>query len=98
MQITALHNQSFLDIAIQHTGSVYNAFAIAAANGCAVSDSPVSGAKYIIPETVQNDNDVLNYYRSKNIQPATGNTEETIGHHIAGGIGAMEVGYSFIVS
>lgn len=71
MQITALHNQSFLDISIQHTGSVYNAFEIAKANGCAISDMPISGTEYIIPETVQNDNDVLNYFSSKKLQPAT---------------------------
>ena len=97
MEITALHNQSFLDISIQHTGSVFNAFAIAVANGCAVSDSPVAGKKYTIPENVENDNDVLNYYKSKGIQPATAITSEKI-IPAGKGIGWMQIGNSFKVS
>lgn len=97
MEITALHNQSFLDISIQHTGSVFNAFAIAVANGCAVSDSPVVGQKYTIPENVENDNDVLNYYKAKSIQPATAISDVTI-IPAGRGIGWMRIGGDFKVS
>lgn len=89
-----LHNQSLLDIAIQHTGNVLNAFLIAQANGLAVSDELSTGQILIIPETVQKDTDILNYYTSRAIQPATAittiiddNTEpklEGIGYWIIG--------------
>ncbi|MGC4130199.1 MAG: hypothetical protein QM564_11735 [Bergeyella sp.] len=69
--VKVLHNQSFLDIAIQHTGSVVNAFIIAKANGYSISDEPETGTVLIIPEDVHPDNDILNYYTSKNIHPAT---------------------------
>ena len=96
MTITALNNQSFQDISIQHTGSVFNAFKIAVANGVAVSDSPVPGEIYLIPETVENNNDVLNYFRAKNIQPATAlqNLNLLIERR---GIGWMRVESTFIV-
>lgn len=97
MEIIALHNQSFLDISIQHTGSVFNAFDIAVANGCAVSDSPVAGQSYMIPETVEKDNDVLNYYKSKRIQPATAIVDIDI-IPAGRGIGWMQIGNDFKVT
>lgn len=93
MAITVLHNQSLLDIAIQHTGSALNAFKIAKANGLAVSDELIPGLELIIPDSVQNDEDILRYYTSRMIQPATAiiiiddNTEpklEGIGYWIIG--------------
>ena len=66
-----LHNQSLLDFAIQHTGSAQNAFEIAKANGLAISAEVVAGTELIIPGTVMNDVDVLQYYASRAIQPAT---------------------------
>ena len=68
---TVLHNQSLLDFAIQHTGSAQNAFEIAKANGLAISAEVVAGTELIIPGTVMNDVDVLQYYVSRAIQPAT---------------------------
>lgn len=74
MTITVLHNQSLLDIAIQHTGSVENAFAIAVANGLSVSSTLTAGMILNIPSDVQKDTDVLYYYTTKNLQPATAYT------------------------
>jgi len=68
---TVLHNQSLLDFAIHHTGSVMNAFLIAKENGLAVSDEIAAGTDLIIPEEVEIDADILNYYKTKGIQPAT---------------------------
>ena len=89
-----LHNQSLLDFAIQHTGSVANVFLIAQANGLAVSDELVAGSELTIPDTVVLDTDIKNYYTSRAIQPATAlttiiddNTEpspEGIGYWIIG--------------
>ena len=65
-----LHNQSLLDFAIQHTGNVLNAYAIAKENGLAVSDELETGMVLFIPETVK-DPDILSYYQAKGIKPAT---------------------------
>jgi hypothetical protein len=95
MEIIVLHNQSLLDIAIQHTGSVFNAFAIALANNLSVSESVAPGTVLFLPEVSKN-TDILNYFNSKKIQPATElqdlrPTEETRG------IGWMKIGSTFKV-
>ena len=71
MTATLLHNQSLLDFAIQHTGDVLNVFPIAKANSMAVSDQPEAGTVLMIPDDILNDTDILNYYASKEIKPAT---------------------------
>lgn len=71
MEIIVLHNQSLLDIAIQHTGSVFNAFEIAVANKISITDDLTPGMLLMIPEGIKKNNDILNYYTSKKIQPAT---------------------------
>lgn len=96
MEITVLHNQSFLDIAIQHTGSVFNAFSIAVSNGRAVSDVLIPGESLIIPDEVTNDDDVINYYQSKQLQPATGIIDLSV-IELKRGIGWMKIGSSLKV-
>lgn len=97
MTTTVLHNQSFLDLAIQHTGSVFNAFAIATANGMSVSETVTPGTEIVLPENLQADNDILNYYQAKNIKPATAFTQtEMIEQHR--GIGWMQIEKTFKVS
>lgn len=93
MEITVLHNQSLLDVAIQHTGSVENCFAIAAANGLAVSDLLSAGSVLVIPGTLKNDNDILNYYTSKKIMPATAltRTDKDFVNQRKRGIGFMQI-------
>jgi len=93
--ITVLHNQSFQDVAIQHTGSVFNAFSIAAANGMAISESPIAGSSLIIPEEMEIDVDVLNYYASKQLQPSTALRDQKVIEKR--GIGIMKVGSNFKV-
>lgn len=97
MQVTILHNQSLLDIAIQHTGSVENAFAIAVENGLSVSSELVPGAKLQIPNTVVVDRDIANYFATKGLQPATGITDLSI-VPTGRGIGWMRIEQDFIVS
>lgn len=99
MKQIVLNNQSILDIALQHTGSVENCFAIAIANGISVSDLLAAGTSLLIPEGLQNDNDVLNYYSAKKIQPATAITEgQDTEIPTLKGIGYMSVGGNFKVS
>lgn len=95
MEIIVLHNQTFLDIAIQYTGNVHNAFYIALANGYTVSEKIIPGTIISLPINQKN-TDVLRYYNEKKILPATAiqdlrPTEETRG------IGWMKVGSTFKV-
>lgn len=71
MNIVVLHNQSFLDLAIQHTGSVENAFILALQNGKSLTDDLVAGEQLSL-ENPKNNKDILSYYQSKKLQPATG--------------------------
>ena len=95
--IIVLSNQSLLDIAIQHTGSVENSFEFAVQNGISVSDELVSGNDLFIPGDIAFDNDILNYYTSKKIRPATAFTEQNDAPQL-GGIGYMRIGVNFKVS
>ena len=71
MTTIILHNQSLLDLAVQHTGAVESVFAIAVANGLSLTDDLPAGAEIKIPDSVNKDSDVLNYYTAKRLQPAT---------------------------
>lgn len=71
MKINVLPLQSLLDIAIQHTGAVENTFALAVANGLSLTDDLPAGTEIKLPDSVNKDSDVLNYYSAKSIQPAT---------------------------
>ena len=95
MIITVLHNQTFQDVAIQYTGSVFNAFSIAAFNGLAISEPLVPGSQIVIPETIEITSDIANYYSSKAIQPATAYSETELIERR--GIGWFKVGQNFKV-
>ncbi len=71
MTTIILQNQSFLDLAIQHTGSVENAFLLALQNGKSLTDDLVAGEQLSLKNT-KNNKDILSYYQSKKLQPATG--------------------------
>ena len=72
MNIVVLHHQSFLDLAIQHTGSVENAFILALQNGKSLTDDLEYGeALNLEPTTINQNKDILSYYQSKKLQPAT---------------------------
>jgi hypothetical protein len=99
MKEIILNNQSILDIALQHTGSVENCFAIAIANGFSVSDIVSAGNPAEIPEDVQKNTDVLNEYTAKKIQPATATTgDQNSEIPTFKGIGYMQIGNSFKIS
>ena len=71
MTTIILHHQSFLDLAIQLTGSVENAFVLALQNGKSLTDDLVAGEQLYL-ENTKNNQDILSYYQSKKLQPATG--------------------------
>lgn len=89
MQII-LHNQSLLDVALQHTGTIESLFELALANGISITDDLTAGTPLILPPAPSQGrgvspspsgrgwggDDILNYYSAKNIQPATAFTQE----------------------
>jgi hypothetical protein len=67
--VTALQNQSLLDIAVQMAGSVEAIFDLAVANDLSVTDNPETGRELI--EALPVNRDITAYYASRNIRPAT---------------------------
>lgn len=96
MTITVLPNQSLLDISILYTGSVFNAFVIAVANGISVSETIKTGDTLIIPETVDKDKQNLTYYERRNLLPGTA-IKNLSAIEVKRGIGWMKVGSTFKV-
>lgn len=100
MTVTALHNQSLFDIAIQHTGNVENAFKIAVANELSMTDDLVSGMQILIPDTVIVNAELRDYFTAKKIKPATAMSDDdrTLCNNAQKGIGYMQIGRTFKVS
>lgn len=98
--IIVLNNQSLFDISIRYTGTIENAFTIAVANGLSLTDELEPGAQLIIPADVEINNDVVSYFASRGMQPATGLTEtdKMIANTVQRGIGYMQIGKTFKVS
>lgn len=76
MQITVLHNQSLLDLALQHTGTIESVFEFAEANSLNITDDVQAGAPLYLGEGLGVRNEILSYYTAKNLQPATAFTKE----------------------
>lgn len=73
MEVKVLSQQSFYDISIHYTGSVDNAFAIAKFNKRSISDKLTNGEVLQLPNNLVKDEKVLQYYKARNIVPASGN-------------------------
>ena len=97
MTTIILHNQSFLDLAIQHTGSVENAFVLALQNGKSLTDDLVAGEQLSLKNT-KNNKDILSYYQSKKLQPATGVSRTGDSSFQLRGIGYWVISNDFKVS
>lgn len=76
MTITVLHNQSLLDLALQHTGTIESIFEFAEANSFNITDDVVAGKTLVLPAEAFTNKDILSYYTAKKIQPATAFTKE----------------------
>nr|DAT23176.1 MAG TPA: hypothetical protein [Bacteriophage sp.]DAT98756.1 MAG TPA: hypothetical protein [Caudoviricetes sp.]DAX96390.1 MAG TPA: hypothetical protein [Caudoviricetes sp.] len=76
MTIAALHNQSLLDIALQHTGTIESVFEFAEANAINITDDVQAGKTLVLPAEAFSNKDILNYYIAKNLQPATAFSKE----------------------
>lgn len=96
MKVTVLHNQSLLDVCLQHTGTIQGIFELAMANDLSITDDVQAGAVLQLSEGIKTDKDILNYYRTKAIQPATAITTQTT--EKLEGIGYWAIGVDFKVS
>lgn len=97
MNIVVLHHQSLLDLAIQHTGSVENAFLLALSNGKSLTDDLTAGEELSL-ENAQNNKDILSYYQSKKLQPATAFSQNREDIIAVQGVGHWAIQGNFIVS
>lgn len=95
--VKVLHNQSLLDIAIQETGTLESLFDLALANGISITEDNLSNQD-LKTESNFIDADILDYYSSKKILPATELNEEqkqTLPDNF--GIGKMALESTFII-
>ena len=99
MTITALHNQSLLDLALQHTGTIESVFEFAEANALNITDDVQAGAPLYLGEGLGERNEILNYYTAKNLQPATAfsKEDEQVAKRLEG-ISIWSINLDFIVS
>lgn len=97
MNIIVLHHQSLLDLAVQHTGSVENAFVLALQNGKSLTDDLVAGEQLSL-ENPKNSKDILSYYQSKKLQPATGVSHTGDSSLQLQGIGFWAIQSEFIIN
>lgn len=74
--ITVLHNQSLLDLALQHTGTIESVFELAKDNALNITDDVQAGKTLVLPAETFTNKDILGYYTAKNLQPATAFTKE----------------------
>ena len=97
-EVRVLNGQTLFDIAIQETGSMENAYAIAEANGISMSDDlpPMLTG----PDGIIADSSVTGTFAARKIKPATGMSivpgqEEEL---MPDGIGYMIIEQTFIVA
>lgn len=99
MKISALPLQSLLDLAIQHTGSVENAFALALANNKSLTDDLEAGENIeLTAYGIQQNKDILNYYTAKKLQPATGFSSQQFSNDKPQGVDYWAIQMDFVVS
>lgn len=97
MQVTALHNQTLLDIAIRHCGTVEAVADIAILNNIGITVDLVPGQRIAVPAKDYGNQEVINYFRSNNLEPATGLNGKIDGLIPDLGIGIMAIGSTFII-
>lgn len=72
--ITVTYNQTALDLAVQHKGTVEGVVDMLLDNGLSITEVLVAGASLQVNQTDVIDQDVLNYYTDKNLKPASAKT------------------------
>jgi hypothetical protein len=93
--ITAVSNQSLLDIAIQEDGNILAAFEWALANGISITDMVDSGQKLNAPSSRYRNADVANYFKGKSQMVATALNDNELFPTL--GIGGMIIETNFTI-
>lgn len=75
--VSALKYQTLLDLVVQTTGTMENAFALAQANNMSVTGIIESGSEMMIPSDITRDNAVVKYLSARGIKPASGDSGTT---------------------
>jgi hypothetical protein len=96
MQKQVLHNQSLLDFTLHHCGKLDSLFALAINNGVSITEEITPGTVLEVPDTIDKADDIVNFFRFKNIEPACGFVGNTL-PDIPTGIDYMIIGTDFIV-
>lgn len=78
MEVTVLNNQSLLDVGIQSTGMAENFLKIAIANNLVPTDFIAPGTILTVPDDIEKDETIVNYYNVNNVLPATAVEEELL--------------------
>ncbi|MDR1155303.1 MAG: hypothetical protein LBL04_11400 [Bacteroidales bacterium] len=76
MKVTVQERQSWFDLAIIYCGDALLAFEIARENGASVTDEIPAGAMKVIPDDLTGNRQIVTYYSSKGLSPATAVTVE----------------------
>lgn len=97
-QITVLNNQSLFDVAIRYCGTVEAIAEIAILNNLSITDDLIPGQIVQIPLTDYGNQEVINYFSTNKVDPATALTEEnTALIEENSGIGFWRIENNFIV-
>ena len=71
--ITAKANQSMLNVVLEATGTLDGALDFCVANDVSITDNPVPGTVYTVPDGIATDAAVLKYFKDNNIVPGNAN-------------------------
>jgi hypothetical protein len=73
-KITTSEGQSLLDVALWLLGGTDALFALADANGLAITDTLVAGQVLVVPEGFTVSAELVSYYQTKKLRVNTANT------------------------
>jgi hypothetical protein len=97
MKVKIQQGQWLGDVVIRETGDIHRIVEMAVMNGIPVTENIPTGTELLCPP-VASENGIADYYRAKEIYPATALEYEPGEPGESGGIGYMEIGITFIVS
>lgn len=96
-QIVALNDQTLLDVAIRHCGSMDALVDISILNNMSITENPKAGQIILLPTKDYGNQEVVNYFVLHKIEPATGINNEAMVFLTELGIGEMKIGTDFKV-
>lgn len=76
--VTVLNNQSLLDVAIRHCGTIEAVTDIALLNGISITKELIPGQSLDLPSKDYGSQEVINFFVNNKMDPATALTQENI--------------------